>query len=219
MIETLDSIDELQRLPSPAPAPQALAGDGATLWIGSRETKRIYGIDSHSGVVFEEAVAPGVPYGAVVTGDALRIVSAEGPDDDRFIRRYVIGHGFKNSELLTCPDNTGSYIGFDGESLYLSQFYVRRILQLDAKAAIVREIPVSAQIAGFVFVNSLIYVIRGDENTCNWRLARIDPRRPNEVPVDLAKIPFQARSLTFDGTRFWTNHREANTIVAFAKPD
>jgi len=33
--------------------------------------------------------------------------------------------------------------------------------------------------------------------------------------TDLARIPFAARALAFDGSRFWTNHREANEIVAF----
>jgi hypothetical protein len=34
--------------------------------------------------------------------------------------------------------------------------------------------------------------------------------------VDVARIPFQARALAWDGTKFWTNHREQNQIVAFA---
>ena len=33
--------------------------------------------------------------------------------------------------------------------------------------------------------------------------------------TDLARIPFAARALAYDGARFWTNHREANEIVAF----
>ena len=39
------TIRELQRLASPAPKPQSLAWDGATLWMGSRETKIIHAIN------------------------------------------------------------------------------------------------------------------------------------------------------------------------------
>jgi hypothetical protein len=38
------------------------------------------------------------------------------------------------------------------------------------------------------------------------------------VITDLARIPFAARALAFDGERFWTNHREQNQIVSFARP-
>jgi hypothetical protein len=31
--------------------------------------------------------------------------------------------------------------------------------------------------------------------------------------------PLHARALAFDGTNFWTNHREQNQIVCFARPE
>ena len=43
-------------------------------------------------------------------------------------------------------------------------------------------------------------------------------KEPVEV-VELASIGFGARGLAYDGTRFWTCDRAANTIVAFARPD
>ena len=52
-------IHEMQRLASPAPKPQSLAWDGVTLWMGSRETKRIYGIDPTTWAVGAEFTAPG----------------------------------------------------------------------------------------------------------------------------------------------------------------
>ena len=36
---------------------------------------------------------------------------------------------------------------------------------------------------------------------------------------DIARVSFAARSIAFDGDRFWTSHREADQIVAFARPD
>ena len=44
-------------------------------------------------------------------------------------------------------------------------------------------------------------------------------RLQNRAKIDdLARIPFAARALAFDGTNFWTNHREQNQIVSFARP-
>jgi len=36
--------------------------------------------------------------------------------------------------------------------------------------------------------------------------------------VDIAKVAFASRSLTFDGENFWSNHRAANEIVSFRLP-
>ena len=38
----------------------------------------------------------------------------------------------------------------------------------------------------------------------------------NPEVVDVAKVPFAARSLTFDGENFWSNHRAANETVCFS---
>ena len=51
------------------------------------------------------------------------------------------------------------------------------------------------------------------------RLTRIDARGSSPVATDLAIVPFPGRALAFDGERFWTNHRDADQIVAFARPD
>ncbi|MGH7755883.1 MAG: hypothetical protein ACREM8_06305 [Vulcanimicrobiaceae bacterium] len=218
MLETIAPIEELLRLPSPAPAPQSLSCDGAMLWMGSRDSSRVYAIESHTGKVREESQAPGIPWGMVVMGDELRVTCGEGADDDRYIRRFVPGHGFKSSERIACPDFTGSFLGYDGESLFLSQYHNKRIFKLDAAGKVQRTIPIEREIAGFVFVDGKIYVLRGDTDSCDWRLARLDPNAESPVIEDLAAIPFQGRSLGYDGSRFWTNDRDANTIVAFAKP-
>ena len=77
---------------------------------------------------------------------------------------------------MLCSEFTGSYLSFDGEHLYLSQWYKHRILKLDARK-ILRVIDVGAEICGHVFVDGLIYVLRGVENpTKNGRIARLDPR-------------------------------------------
>lgn len=213
-------ITNLQRLPSPAPAPQALAWHSNALWMGSRDLRRIYGIDPKNWKVFEEIEAPGIPWAAVSTGEALWFTLGEGPDDDRYLRRYFIGRGFSpEKERIPCPELTGSYLSYDGEHLYLSQWYKHRILKLDASGNILRALAIEAEICGHVFVDGLIYVLRGTEQgNEDWRIARLDPREETPKVNDLGAVPFQSRSLTFDGERFWSNHRAKNQPISFTLP-
>ena len=52
-----------------------------------------------------------------------------------------------------------------------------------------------------------------------WWIARLDPQSEKREITDVAKVPFAARSLTFDGENFWSNHRAANETVCFSLPD
>jgi hypothetical protein len=54
-----------------------------------------------------------------------------------------------------------------------------------------------------------------DEESGEYFLTRVSA--DGERSEDLARIPFAARALAYDGARFWTNHREANQIVAFER--
>jgi hypothetical protein len=217
--QTLPDISERQRLSSPAPTPQALTWHKGKLWMGSRDRRRIYGIDVKTWAVFEETEAPGIPWAAVSRGEDLWLTIGEGPEDDRYLRRYLPGKGFSETDRIPCPELTGSYLSYDGEHLHLSQWYKHRILKLDPRGNILREIEIGAEISGHVFVDGLIYVLCGTEQgEGDWRIARLDPRE--EVPQieELARVPFQCRSLAFDGESFWTNHREAHEIISFAMP-
>jgi hypothetical protein len=214
----LPVIVELERLVSPAVTPQALAWHEGELWVGSRDLRRIYRVDREKWRVVEEFEAPGIPWAAVSAGDALWFTLGEGPEDDRYLRRYVPGKGFAEPGI-PCPEFTGSYLGYDGENLYLSQWYNFRILKLDAKGNILREIQVGAEISGHTFAHGMIYVLCGTEqNGGDWRLARLDPSDATPKVKELARVPFQCRSLAFDGDSLWTNHREADRIVRFEMP-
>jgi hypothetical protein len=215
----LPTIIEGGRFPSPAPAPQALAWDGSKLWLGSRDLRRIYVIDRKTWEVFDEKEPPGIPWAAVATNRTLRFTIGEGPNDDRYIRRFVPDVGFSEADKIACPEFTGSYLSYDGENLYLSQWYKHRILKLDANGNIVRVIDVDAEVSGQAFVDGMIYVLRGTEqNGESWTIARLNPREEKPEVKDIAIVPFACRSLTFDGTNFWSNHRAANEIVSFALP-
>lgn len=208
-----------QRRPSPAKTPQALAWHDGLLWMGSRDLRRVYAIDVATWAVREEMEAPGIPWAAVSDRESLWFTLGEGLDDDRYLRRFVPGRGFSESERIACPELTGSYLSHDGEHLYLSQWYKHRVLKLDWNGNILRTFDVGAEICGHTFVDGMIYVLRGTEQgNEDWRIARFDPYDENSRVEDLATVPFQTRSLAFDGEHFWSNHRAADAIVSFALP-
>ncbi len=213
-------IIEEKRLASPAPAPQALAWHGDALWVSSRDSRRVYGINVQTWTVFEEKETPGIPWAATSTGDALAVTMGEDPEDDRYLRRYIPGDGFSPEDRIACPEFTGSYLSYDGNHLYLSQWYNHRILELDATGNILRTIDIGAEICGQTYVDGLIYVLRGTEkNGESWSVARLDPREETPAVEDLARLPFPGRSLASDGKRFWSNHRAADAIISFALPE
>jgi hypothetical protein len=177
----------------------------------------VYAIDPKKWAVLEEKPAPGIPWAAVATNGSLRFTIGEGADDDRYIYRYSVDDGF--SKMFACPDFTGSYLSFDGEHLYLSQWYKHRILKFGANGTIIRKIDIGAEICGHAFVDGSIYVLRGKgQPNEDWRIARFDPREETPKITDLAVVRFACRSLTFDGDNFWTNYRAANETVLFSLP-
>lgn len=217
--QTLPVIIERRRLSSPSPTPQALAWHEGMLWMGSRDLRRIYAIEVKTWTLAQEMEAPGIPWAAVSAGDDLWFTIGEGPEDDRYLRRYLPGSGFAGTDRIPCPEFTGSYVSSDGKHLYLSQWYKHRILKLDSMGNILRIIAVGAEICGHVFVDGVIYVLRGTEQgNEDWRIARLDPRQEAPEIQDLAGVPFPCRSLAFDGENFWTNHRAANQIISFGMP-
>ena len=212
----LGDLEEIVRIPSPAPMPQSLAHDGEHLWLGSWETSRVYGISPRHGRVFEEMEAPGKPVGSTVLGDELRFVCSEnGDEDNRFIRRYIPGHGFKSRDRIACPDDTGSFLAYDGERLWLSQRANKRVLEISVSGRVLRTVDVGEQILGIAWVSDRLYL-------STWlgkdRIAYIEARAENPQLTFVAAAPFVAVSLARDGDRLWTNDSKANEIVAFAIP-
>lgn len=217
MPDLLNALDETVRLPSPAPAPQALAFDGSALWMGSWETSRLYAIDPNRASVSEETQAPGRPVGGVAVGEELYFVLSE-KDDNRFIRRYIPGHGFK-SEATPCPEDTGSFLAFDGTRLWLSQRHNKRLIELDKAFRPVRTIPIGEEIVGFAWVRGVVLLslwLGRDRGGC--RLATIDPNAAQPEVRYVSASPFVAISLAVDGETAWTNDFKKNEIVRFNLP-
>ena len=235
----LPTIKEQKRFRSPTVTPQALAWDGKQLWMSSRDLGFLYQLDANGSKIVEEIDPPGVVWAAVATNGAMHVTIGKGLNDDRYVYRYDRGKGF--SKLFACPDFAGSYVSYDGDSLYLSQWYEQRILKVDSKGNVAGTIDIGAEICGHVFANGALYVLRGTENVPRppyaggkptperfksgakegeeqWWIARVNPGEKNPEVVDVAKVPFAARSLTFDGKNFWSNHRAANETVCFSLP-
>lgn len=185
--------------------------------MGSIETQRIYAIDPLQWTVKEESAAPGKPWGMTAVGDELRVLCGETADDDRFIRQFIPGHGFKSSNAIPCPDNTGSHLSYDGKHLFVSQWYKKQLVELDPDGNAGRTLTASRGICGQVYADGAFYLLAtDDEEHGDYFITRLDPR--NGQSTDLATVPFHARALAYDGTRFWTNHRAENQTVSFTLP-
>lgn len=211
----MNVISERRRLSSPAPKPLGLAFDGTTLWMASRETHRLYAIDPATWSARDEGSAPGGPFGMTVVGNELRVIVGLGENEnDRYIYRFVPGHGFK-SDRMECPDLTGAHLAYDGDELFLSQAHYRKILALNSSGAVMREISLDRIPLGMTIVDGRFYVITSDEEFENLQLTQVDARDGTPRIAHLAAIPFDARGLTYDGSQFWTSHRDENEIVAF----
>lgn len=209
-------IRELRRLAAPAAEPQSLAWDGDTFWLGCRVTREVFALDPVTWKSKWQTKAPGIPYGMTVVEDELRVLCSETAADNRIIRRCLPFHGFDPAFALPCPDDTGSQLGYSAGQLYVSQWYPRKVIALGPKGQVERIISSPHGICGQVWVDGMLYLATTDaEDTKEYWLTRIDPRRPDAPAEDIAQIPFAARALAFDGQRFWTNHREKNETVSF----
>jgi len=216
----MTTITELQRRASPFPKPQAIYVDGGTLWLSSRQTKKVYALDRSSWQVTWECAVPAgdTVWGITKVGEEFYVVcGVDAVDvDSRRIRRLRPGVGFDPAFSLPCPDGMGSHLSHDGTSLVLSQWYPQKLISIgtDGKPGRVLEVP--RQVVGQCFAGGVFYLATTtNEESDDYFIERFDPATGGcEM---LAKLGFSARGLAFDGMNFWTNHREQNEIVAFAR--
>ncbi len=211
----MQDVKEQVRRPSPASRPQPLTFDGTSLWMGSWDTDHIYQIDPKNGAVLQEIAAPGKPYGLAVLDKELRVVVSIGDDDDRYFYRFIPGTGFDLASKTACPDLTGSHLACDGNLLYLGQMHYRRVLIMGPDGTIQRQVPLPSRIGGMGFRSGTLYVISADEEFESLHFATLDAQSEKAEITEIATIPFDARSLAFDGQVWWTSHREASQIVSF----
>jgi len=213
----MNEIRETSRRQSPFPKPQSVAIDGGSLWIGSVATSKIYRLDPKTLAIADEADAPGKPWGMTAIRGELRVICGETDEDNRFVRRFVPGKGFTRDGDFRCPDDTGSQLSFDGTRLYVSQWYNRRLIALDQTGNPQEIVDVPHQICGQTYADGAWYLLTTEnEATNDYWVTRVERNNGKTAVSDVAHVSFPARALAFDGTQFWTNHREADQIVTFA---
>lgn len=213
----MKSIVELSRRTTPFPKPQALAIAGNKLWMSSRATSKIYAVDRASLTVQWELATPQVAWGLAVVGRELRAVFGEDRDgiDARTIRCIVPGQGIDPAFSWPCPDGLGSHLSHDGSNLILSQWYPKKLIALGTDGQPGRVIALPHEVVGHCYAHGAFWLATTtDEATpTEYFLERCDAK--SGACETLARIGFSARALAFDGTHFWTNHREQNELVSF----
>ncbi|WP_415908039.1 hypothetical protein [Oleiharenicola sp. Vm1] len=217
----MKNVVEIHRLAAPFPKPQALYVDGPTLWVSSRTTRKLYTVDRATMQVTWETSAPGAvtPWGVTkMAGDIYAVLGTDADGvDDRTIGRCIPGRGFDPAFSWNCPDRLGSHLSFDGQSLVLSQWYGQKLCAFDAAGQVRRTWPAPHPVPGHCFAQGAFWLLTvEDEESDDYWITRLDPKTGRSE--DVARVGFSARALAFDGTHFWTNHREANQIVCFALP-
>ena len=217
----MKNVVELARLQSPFPKPQALFADGATLWFSSRLTRKCYAVDRATLRVTWESVVPGddTVWGLTKHADALYAVCGvdKADVDERRIRRLVPGQGFDAAFSVACPDGMGSHLSHDGRTLWLSQWYPQKLVSIGTDGKAGRVIKLPRQVVGHCFARGAFWLATTtDEESDEYFVERCDPT--SGECVMLGRLGFSARGLAFDGTDFWTNHRDADRIVRFALP-
>jgi hypothetical protein len=149
-------------------------------------------------------------------GNELRVLCGVGEDDNRFVYRFRDGAFLPDP--IPCPDDTGSHLAFDGEHLYISQWYRRRLVAVDDQGQVLRRVDAPEHgVAGQVIVDGSAYLLgTDDENEGPYYITRLDLATGEST--DLAKVPNFCRGLAFDGTLFWSNIREQGEAIGFTLP-
>jgi len=159
----MKAIAEIRRRSSPTITPQALAWDCNHLRVSSHDLGTLYKIDVETWKIVDEMIRrelSGLPSHRAT----VRCISRLAKDSTTIVTSI----GMRRTKVLPnyshVPISLGSYLGFDGECLYMSQWYEERILKFDARGNVIREIDIGAEICGHTFLNGSIYVLRGREN-------------------------------------------------------
>jgi hypothetical protein len=215
---TLAPIIEQTRIAAPGPAPMALAYENGNLWVGSAKDWTVRGMRIADGAVFAEAKAPAKPYGGVLVENAFRVIVGDA-DDNRAIRDYPLGQTFA-ADSVRCPNDTGNFLAHDGTSLYVSQRFDKRLVEVDAHGTPRRTMAMPRQVVGLTIVGPVCYLLTtdGSSDDSDIRVARMQLSDGPGSIIEIARVPFGARSLVYDGAHFWTSWRERDLIVAFALP-
>jgi hypothetical protein len=209
---------ELTRHASPVQGPQGLAWDGAKMWVTSAANGRLYAIDAQSWAVEREFVPPAAALGVAYTGLDFQLVLApliDEPDlerDHRYVYAFSPEEGF--ADRFVCPGNSGSFLAYAKGTLYLSQAWDKKLIELDEHGTSVREVLLERRPVGMTIVEDAFYLVTVDEEWGDGRFERLGVDADASSIHTLRSLPFKPRSVTFDCERFWTADRNNHAIVS-----
>jgi hypothetical protein len=212
-------MSELTRIASPVQGPQGLAWDGALMWVTSAANGRLYSLDPATWSVKREFIPAAEALGITYTGSNFRLVlapSIDEPDlerDHRYIYEFSPEVGF--TESFRCPQSSGSFLAYANETLYLSQAWDKKIIELDERGAAVREFRLERRPVGMTIVDGAFYLVTVDDEWVDGRFDRLGIHDDATSIKTLRSLPFKPRSVVFDGEKFWTADRNNHAIVSF----
>jgi len=216
-------MSELTRHASPVQGPQGLAWDGTTMWVTSAANGRLYAIDPQTWSIQREFVPPCESLGITFTGSDFRLILApaiDEPDlerDHRYVYTFSPGAGF--AECFVCPGNSGSFLAYANGTLYVSQAWDKKLIELDERGAAVRDVQLERRPVGMTIVDGAFYLATVDDAWDDGRLDRLGINDDASAIQPLRTFPFKPRSVAFDGKRFWVADRNNHAIVSLTLLD
>jgi hypothetical protein len=199
--------------------PQGLAWDGSELWLTSAANGRVYSIDPQTYSVISEFVPPAEALGITYTGSDFRVIlapSIEEEDldrDHRYVYAFSPDAGF--AECFVCPDKSGSFLAYANDTLYLSQAWDKKLIELDERGQAVRELQLARRPVGMTIVDDAFYLVTVDDEWGDGRFERLGLHDGASSIQTLCSLPFKPRSVAFDGEKFWIADRNNHAIVSF----
>jgi hypothetical protein len=133
--------------------------------------------------------------------------------DHRYVYSFSPEAGF--AERFVCPDTSGSFLAYANGTLYLSQAWAKKLIDLDERGAAVRERQLARRPVGMTIVDDAFYLVTVDEAWNDGRVDRLGIDDDASSLQALRSLPFKPRGVAFDGERFWTADRNNHAIVSF----
>ncbi len=189
------------------------------MWLTSAANGHLYAIDPQTWSIKREFVPPSQSLGITYTGSDFRLILApaiDEPDmelDHRYVYTFSPEAGF--TERFVCPDNSGSFLACENGTVYLSQAWEKKLIELDERGAAVRVVQLERRPVGMTIVDGAFYLVTVDEEWGDGRFERLGIDDDASSIQALRSLPFKPRSVAFDGERFWTADRNNHAIVSF----
>ncbi len=175
---------------------------------------------NRASIIQREFVPPSESLGITFTGSDFRLILApaiDEPDlerDHRYVYKFSPEAGF--AECFVCPNNSGSFLAYANGTLYLSQAWDKKLIELDERGDAVRVAQLERRPVGMTIADGAFYLVTVDEEWGDGRFDRLGINDDASSIQALRSLPFEPRSVAFDGARFWIADRNNHAIVSFS---